>query len=63
VIAVLVEQDQRVSIGQPLVILDAMKMEHVLKAGVSGTVKRLPVSPGSQVKEGDVLCVLEPANP
>lgn len=59
VIALLVELDQTVEPGQPLLILDAMKMEHTLKAGVKGTVKRLPASPGTQVKEGDLLCLLE----
>ena len=59
VIAILVEPDQAVEPGQPILILDAMKMEHTLKAGVRGTVKRLPVSPGTQVKEGDLLCLLE----
>jgi biotin carboxyl carrier protein len=59
VIAVLVEPDQAVEPGQPLLILDAMKMEHTLKAGVKGTVKRLPASPGTQVNEGDLLCLLE----
>jgi 3-methylcrotonyl-CoA carboxylase alpha subunit len=59
VIAILVEPDQTVEPGQPLLILDAMKMEHTLRAGVKGTVKRLPASPGTQVKEGDLLCLLE----
>ncbi|MFL5259677.1 MAG: acetyl/propionyl/methylcrotonyl-CoA carboxylase subunit alpha [Hyphomicrobiales bacterium] len=59
VIAILVELDQTVEPGQPLLILDAMKMEHTLRAGVKGTVKRLPASPGTQVKEGDLLCLLE----
>jgi 3-methylcrotonyl-CoA carboxylase alpha subunit len=63
VIAVLVEHGQDVAAGQPLLILDAMKMEHVLKAGVDGTIARLLVSAGSQVKEGDVVCVIGEAHP
>jgi 3-methylcrotonyl-CoA carboxylase alpha subunit len=63
VIAVLVEIGQSVTLGQPLLILDAMKMEHTLKAGLNGAVKRVAVAPGSQVREGDVLCVLEKISP
>jgi biotin carboxyl carrier protein len=63
IIAILVQQGQAVEPGQPLLVLDAMKMEHTLKAGLNATVKRLPVSIGNQVKEGDVLCVLEEATP
>jgi 3-methylcrotonyl-CoA carboxylase alpha subunit len=63
VIRIAVEEGQKVSTGTPLVVLEAMKMEHTLKAGLHGTVKRLPVSLGAQVKEGDALCVLEGASP
>ena len=63
VIRIAVEEGQKVSTGTPLVVLEAMKMEHTLKAGLRGTVKRLPVNLGAQVKEGDALCVLESASP
>src|SRR4029079_597583 len=63
VIRIAVEEGQEVSTGTPLVVLEAMKMEHTLKAGLRGRIKRLPVTLGAQVKEGDVLCVLEGANP
>src|SRR6185503_1597455 len=53
VIRIAVEEGQKVSTGTPLVVLEAMKMEHTLKAGLRGTVKRLPVNLGAQVKEGD----------
>jgi 3-methylcrotonyl-CoA carboxylase alpha subunit len=61
IIAILVQEGEPVEPGQSLLILDAMKMEHTLKAGLNATVKRLPISIGNQVKEGDVLCVLEEA--
>ena len=63
VIRIAVEEGQKVSPGAPLIVMEAMKMEHTLKAGLHGTVKRIPVNLGAQVKEGDPLCVLESASP
>jgi 3-methylcrotonyl-CoA carboxylase alpha subunit len=59
IIAVLVEKGQAVEKGQPLVRLEAMKMEHTLSAALSGTVRELSVRVGDQVEEGSTLLVLE----
>jgi propionyl-CoA carboxylase alpha chain len=48
----------RVAAGQPLLALEAMKMEHVITAPAAGTVTALPVTAGSQVDAGAVLAVL-----
>jgi 3-methylcrotonyl-CoA carboxylase alpha subunit len=47
--------------GQNILVLEAMKMEHVMTAPIGGTVMELTVREGEQVKEGDVLCRIEAA--
>jgi propionyl-CoA carboxylase alpha chain len=44
---------------QPLVTLEAMKMEHQLTASVDGVVTEVRVSPGQQVDAGQVLVMIE----
>jgi 3-methylcrotonyl-CoA carboxylase alpha subunit len=63
VVRVLVEPGQQVAAGDTLIILEAMKMEHPLKAGIAGTVKSITATAGAQVADRDVLCVLEELNP
>jgi propionyl-CoA carboxylase alpha chain len=43
--------------GQPLIWLEAMKMEHVVHAPAGGTVTALPVTVGQQVSQGTMLAV------
>ncbi len=62
VVAVLVGKGDRVGAGQPLVTLEAMKMEHAVVAPAGGLVAELRVSTGAQVGAGDVLAVIEPAD-
>ncbi|HUC23908.1 MAG TPA: biotin carboxylase N-terminal domain-containing protein [Streptosporangiaceae bacterium] len=50
----------QVAAGQPLLWLEAMKMEHVISAPVAGLVAELPVSAGQQVEVGTVLAVVKP---
>lgn len=61
-IALLVEAGQPVEQGQTLAVLEAMKMEHPLKAGVSGTVKEVLINEGDQVKGRQLLIQLEEAD-
>jgi acetyl-CoA/propionyl-CoA carboxylase biotin carboxyl carrier protein len=49
-----------VAAGDPLVTLEAMKMEHVVNAPVAGRVATLPVRPGEQVSRGQPLAIVEP---
>ncbi|MFZ4602244.1 MAG: acetyl/propionyl/methylcrotonyl-CoA carboxylase subunit alpha [Caulobacterales bacterium] len=51
---------QSVRKGAPLVVLEAMKMEHALKAPRDGVIATVAVEPGAQVKEGATLIRLEP---
>ena len=41
--------------GKPLLIMEAMKMEHAIKAPYDGIVKAYKFAPGDQVKDGDLL--------
>jgi len=59
IVEVLVSEGERVSKGQLLVVLEAMKMEHPMKAGVGGTVRRIGVKQGEQVKNRQVLVEIE----
>ncbi len=59
VIAVLVEQGAQVREGTPLVILEAMKMEHTLSAPGDGVVSKLAVSIGDQVSDGALIASIE----
>ncbi|KAJ9465689.1 Pyruvate carboxylase 1 [Diplonema papillatum] len=60
VVKMMVEKDQQVVKGDPLVVLSAMKMETVVGAPISGRVKRTVVAAGDQIKGGDLLLELEP---
>ncbi|MGH3424337.1 MAG: biotin/lipoyl-containing protein, partial [Nocardioidaceae bacterium] len=59
VVAVAVERGQRVARGQPVVVLEAMKMQHTISAPADGTVAELSVGAGDQVSSGAVLAVIE----
>ena len=50
-----------VSQGQPLLALEAMKMEHVIRAPRAGRVKSVSASPGQMVQAGTTLVELEDA--
>lgn len=52
---ILVEVGQRVSAGDPLIILEAMKMEHTMRAAVDGVVESILVSVGEVVGPGQLL--------
>jgi excisionase family DNA binding protein len=53
--AVRAEPGEAVAAGQPLLILEAMKMEHVVLADVAGVVVRMRVQVGQAVQRGDRL--------
>jgi propionyl-CoA carboxylase alpha chain len=56
---VLVETGDAVSVGQPLVVLEAMKMEHTVASPVEGSAVELRAQPGQAVDAGTVLAVVE----
>jgi len=55
VLDILVESDQAVSKGDALLILEAMKMENVLKAEGDGVVKSIEVEKGTAVDKGQII--------
>ena len=55
VVAVLVKPGEQVVLGQPVMTLEAMKMEHVHTAGVAGTVSAIDVAEGEQVTTGRIV--------
>jgi len=59
VIALMVAKGDRVTRGQPLVVIEAMKMEQTLSAPFNGVVSQMKVLAEAQVVEGSVLMQLE----
>ncbi|XVF32528.1 hypothetical protein REPUB_Repub17cG0090400 [Reevesia pubescens] len=55
VVKVLVEDGAKVEEGRPVLVLEAMKMEHVVKATSAGYVQGLKLRAGQQVSDGCVL--------
>ncbi|MGZ6982105.1 MAG: acetyl/propionyl/methylcrotonyl-CoA carboxylase subunit alpha [Ilumatobacteraceae bacterium] len=61
VIAVLVSTGESVTVGQPVVVVEAMKMEHTLRASTDGIVSELLVHVGDRVALSQLLAVIDPA--
>eukprot|EP01127_Copromyxa_protea_P011950 TRINITY_DN3065_c0_g1_i1.p1 TRINITY_DN3065_c0_g1~~TRINITY_DN3065_c0_g1_i1.p1 ORF type:complete len:1185 (-),score=241.50 TRINITY_DN3065_c0_g1_i1:45-3599(-) len=55
VINIKVEVGQQVTVGTPICILSAMKMETVVAAPIDGTITRLAIKIGDNLKAGDLL--------
>jgi propionyl-CoA carboxylase alpha chain len=55
---VLVQLGESVEVGQGLVVLEAMKMEHTLRAGGAGIVTEVRCAPGQQVETADLLVLV-----
>jgi 3-methylcrotonyl-CoA carboxylase alpha subunit len=61
VLALLVAQGDRVTRGQRLAIIEAMKMEHTLTAPIDGTVSEITIAVDAQVAEGAKVMLIAPA--
>ncbi|WP_305855084.1 acetyl/propionyl/methylcrotonyl-CoA carboxylase subunit alpha [Bradyrhizobium sediminis] len=61
VVAVLVKPGDKVAAGQPVMTLEAMKMEHVHTAGIAGTISAIDVAEGEQVTTGKIVVEIEAA--
>jgi geranyl-CoA carboxylase alpha subunit len=59
VVAIPVKPGDRVTAGQPVLTLEAMKMEHVHLAGNVGTIAAIDVAEGDQVTTGQILIEIE----
>jgi len=59
VVAVLVKPGDKVAAGQPIMTLEAMKMEHVHTASIAGTISGIDVAEGEQVTTGKIVVEIE----
>jgi biotin carboxyl carrier protein len=59
VVRVLVHEGERVTRGQVLLMVEAMKMEHTLRAPRDGVVRRLAAEAGKLVESGAALLEIE----
>ncbi|RRD56161.1 acetyl/propionyl/methylcrotonyl-CoA carboxylase subunit alpha [Comamonadaceae bacterium OH2545_COT-014] len=62
VVSFAVKAGDKVSKGQPLAVMEAMKMEHTIAAPIDGVVAELLYAPGDQVMDGAELLRLQAAN-
>lgn len=58
VVRVEVIEGTQVTAGTPIIVLEAMKMEHIVKAPADGVVAAISVATGDQVESGQVLAVV-----
>jgi biotin carboxyl carrier protein len=59
VVKLLVKEGQRVELDQPILILEAMKMQNEIKSPTAGVVKKLHVTEREAVSSGAKLAVIE----
>jgi 3-methylcrotonyl-CoA carboxylase alpha subunit len=59
VVAIAVKSGQKVALGETLMVIEAMKMEHTITAPYSGTVESVYFSRGDRVPEGSELLALK----
>jgi biotin carboxyl carrier protein len=59
VLSVKVKPGQSVKPGDALLVLEAMKMENVIKSAVEGVVEDVPAKPGMAVEKGELLVAFE----
>jgi len=59
VLDILVEEGQFVRKDENLVILDAMKMQNIMKCNIDGTIRKIHVKRGDKVSKGTILLELE----
>ncbi|XP_021729907.1 methylcrotonoyl-CoA carboxylase subunit alpha, mitochondrial-like [Chenopodium quinoa] len=59
VVKVLMKNEQKVEAGQPVLVMEAMKMEHVVKVPSFGFIHGLQVAPRQQVSDGSILFIVK----
>ena len=59
VIAIQVKIGDKVKVGDPLIVVEAMKMEHTITAPIDGEVAEINYASGDQVAEGDQLIIFK----
>ena len=61
VLHVLVQEGETVTAGQPLVIIEAMKMENKLLAPMAGTISGMAISQATAISTGALVCKILPS--
>jgi pyruvate carboxylase len=61
IVTVQVKAEAEVAEGDPVAVLEAMKMESTISAPHAGRVTRIAAATGSRLEQGDLILVLEPA--
>ena len=59
IVRVLVKPGDAVQVRQPLVVVEAMKMENEIRAGRDGTVGEVHAQEGASVEAGTLLVVIQ----
>ena len=59
ILNVMVKKDQTISKGDPLVIIEAMKMENIIKATFDGSIEKVHISENDKVEKNDLLFELK----
>jgi len=60
ILDVIVKESDLVKKGDPVIILEAMKMENILSSPVDGIVKEIKVNPQQTVEKNNILIKFEP---
>ena len=58
IVGVAVAEGDQVAAGQPVLVVEAMKMQNELRAPRAGTIERITVGVGATIELGDLLVVL-----
>jgi biotin carboxyl carrier protein len=59
IVRILVSEKDEVTVGQGIIVMEAMKMQNEMKAPKSGKVQKILTSEGSTVNAGDTLAIIE----
>ena len=62
IVQISVSEGDEIRVGQELMIMEAMKMEHVIKTDTPGVIKKINVAPGDIIVEGHPLIFVEEAD-
>lgn len=58
ILEILVNKGDKVSLGQKVAVLEAMKMENNIESDIEGTVIEIKVNKGDSIMQGDVILVI-----
>lgn len=59
IVRIMVNEKDEVTAGQPILVMEAMKMQNEIKSPKAGRVQKLLTSEGSTVNAGDTMAVIE----